>query len=77
MFLLVVFKEYQQKHQQIPMIMHDERENKTSLLKYEVCALLMVSSIQNNSVRIKQVGYGSITVNNITGLVRKPLKWFC
>jgi len=49
--------------------LHDERENKTSLLKYEVCALLMVNSIQNNSVRIKQVGYGSITVN-------KLLVWF-
>jgi len=40
--LLVVFYKYQWKHQQIPMLMHDERQNKISLLKYEVCALLMI-----------------------------------
>jgi len=34
--------------------MHDEKENKTSLLKYEVCVLLMVCIDSNGSVIIQE-----------------------
>jgi len=37
------------------MIMHDERENKTLLLKYEVCVLLMVRFGLNNSIQFKTI----------------------
>jgi len=58
--------------------MHDERENRTSLLKYEVCILLMVW------FGSKQFSYDSITViklpvrfaNHLNGLVNCNLVQF-
>ena len=58
--------------------MHDERENKISLLKYEVCSLLMVR------FGSKRFGYGSITVikllvrfaNHFNGSVNFNSVWF-